>query len=333
QTAEPEFAAAPRTPGRNREPRRRAGERRALRQSILFLPETEVTPEQGQAITRIILAALGAILFFGARQYGHGDNPFLLSVAYLLASVFYLSFISRHKDDYQWRRYVVILLDLGVASFLTGYFGQAGIAFYPLFLWVMVGNGLRYGEHFMQVATLFGLLGFSTALASSGFLWQQPAAYIGLMSGLVLMPKFFLVMIDRLAEANTELKAQKDHAEYMATHDVLTGLPNRACLHARMDQTLARARRTGNDVAVAFIDLDSFFRGIISASRCRRRAFWSWPSAAAIWRTGPPEQADWTDPVLARHCFPGSTIRAVQPVATVNRPFPVVRSMRTSSTQ
>ncbi|MGB5452555.1 MAG: EAL domain-containing protein [Sedimenticolaceae bacterium] len=224
----------------------------------MFLPETEVTPEQGQAITRIILAALGAILFFGARQYGHGDNPFLLSVAYLLASVFYLSFISRHKDDYQWRRYVVILLDLGVASFLTGYFGQAGIAFYPLFLWVMVGNGLRYGEHFMQVATLFGLLGFSTALASSGFLWQQPAAYIGLMSGLVLMPKFFLVMIDRLAEANTELKAQKDHAEYMATHDVLTGLPNRACLHARMDQTLARARRTGNDVAVAFIDLDSF---------------------------------------------------------------------------
>ncbi|MGB5649215.1 MAG: GGDEF domain-containing protein [Sedimenticolaceae bacterium] len=223
----------------------------------MFLPETEVTPEQGQAITRIILAALGAILFFGARQYGHGDNPFLLSVAYLLASVFYLSFISRHKDDYQWRRYVVILLDLGVASFLTGYFGQAGIAFYPLFLWVMVGNGLRYGEHFMQVATLFGLLGFSTALASSGFLWQQPAAYIGLMSGLVLMPKFFLVMIDRLAEANTELKAQKDHAEYMATHDVLTGLPNRACLHARMDQTLARARRTGNDVAVAFIDLDS----------------------------------------------------------------------------
>jgi diguanylate cyclase (GGDEF)-like protein len=44
----------------------------------------------------------------------------------------------------------------------------------------------------------------------------------------------------------------------MATHDVLTGLPNRAYLHTRLQQSLARASRTGNEVAVAFIDLDSF---------------------------------------------------------------------------
>jgi len=74
----------------------------------------------------------------------------------------------------------------------------------------------------------------------------------------VLMPKFFLVMIDRLAEANIELKAKKEQAEFMATHDVLTGLPNRAYLYTRMEQTLAHARRTGKQVAVAFIDLDSF---------------------------------------------------------------------------
>ena len=44
----------------------------------------------------------------------------------------------------------------------------------------------------------------------------------------------------------------------MATHDVLTGLPNRAYLHTRMLQTLSRARRKGHEVTVAFIDLDSF---------------------------------------------------------------------------
>ena len=51
----------------------------------------------------------------------------------------------------------------------------------------------------MQFATLFGLLGFSAAMAYSGFLWSQPASYIGLMFGLVLMPRFFLVMFERLA--------------------------------------------------------------------------------------------------------------------------------------
>ena len=88
----------------------------------------------------------------------------------MLASAFHLSFVSRHKDDYLWRRYAVILLDLAVATFLTGIFRPAPVSLsIPLFLWVMIGNGLRYGQHYMQVATLFGLLGFTGAMASSGF--------------------------------------------------------------------------------------------------------------------------------------------------------------------
>ena len=237
---------------------RAAAGRYSLVHALFFRPEGEVTEEQGQAVTRILLAAIGTLVFFAARDFGHGDPPFLLALAYMLASFFYLSFVSRHKDDYRWRRYVVILLDLGVASFLTAHFAAAGVAFYPLFLWVIIGNGVRYGQHYMQFATLCGLLGFSGAMAASGFLWDQPGTYVGLMFGLVLMPRFFLVMIDRLAAANVELKARKDHAEFMANHDALTGLPNRAYLNTRMREVLARARRRRSQVAVAFIDLDSF---------------------------------------------------------------------------
>jgi diguanylate cyclase (GGDEF)-like protein len=238
--------------------RRRATDRRWPWLTKIQRSTGRTTQEQGQAITRILLATIGCVLFYFARDFGHGDTPFLLAVAYLLASLLYLSFVTWHKNDFLWRRYVVILLDLAVATYLTASFSDAGVAFYPLFLWVMIGNGIRYGQHFMQVATLFGLLGFSGAMASSGFLWSEPGTYIGLMFGLVLMPKFFLVMTTRLADANVKLKAQKEHAEFMATHDVLTGLPNRAYLLTRMQQTLARAQRTGHEVAIAFIDLDSF---------------------------------------------------------------------------
>jgi len=243
-------------PAHGIEPARR--ESRTLLQRLFPQTAEGVTQEQGQAVTRVTLAALGTVLFFVASRLGYGDLPFLLALVYMLAAVFHLSFVSRHRTHFLWRRYAVILLDLAVATFLTAHFSGAGLAFYPLFLWVMIGNGLRYGQHHMQVATLFGLLGFTGAMATSGFLWDQPGVYLGLVGGLVLMPKFFLVMIDRLAAANVELKAQKDHAEFMATHDVLTGLPNRAYLHTRMQQSLARANRTGNEVAVAFIDLDSF---------------------------------------------------------------------------
>lgn len=46
--------------------------------------------------------------------------------------------------------------------------------------------------------------------------------------------------------------------EYAATHDPLTGLPNRALLHQRLAQTLSRLQRKSGSAALLFIDLDRF---------------------------------------------------------------------------
>jgi diguanylate cyclase (GGDEF)-like protein/PAS domain S-box-containing protein len=44
----------------------------------------------------------------------------------------------------------------------------------------------------------------------------------------------------------------------MAHHDAITGLPNRNLLHDRMENALRQSRRTGERMAVMFLDLDRF---------------------------------------------------------------------------
>ena len=44
----------------------------------------------------------------------------------------------------------------------------------------------------------------------------------------------------------------------MATHDSLTGLPNRRVLEEQLPREMARARRTGSELCVALIDIDHF---------------------------------------------------------------------------
>ncbi len=56
----------------------------------------------------------------------------------------------------------------------------------------------------------------------------------------------------------TDRKASEQRIRFLAEHDVLTELPNRALATERLRQALQLAARSGRQVAVLFIDLDRF---------------------------------------------------------------------------
>ncbi len=56
----------------------------------------------------------------------------------------------------------------------------------------------------------------------------------------------------------TERREAEEHAAFVASHDPVTGLPNRAMFEELLDLALARARRNDHSVAVMLIDVDDF---------------------------------------------------------------------------
>jgi diguanylate cyclase (GGDEF)-like protein len=64
-----------------------------------------------------------------------------------------------------------------------------------------------------------------------------------------------------IAELEGELERLRHElaeAHYLAYHDALTGLPNRALLLDRLEQSIARASRQETRIGVLFLDLDDF---------------------------------------------------------------------------
>jgi diguanylate cyclase (GGDEF)-like protein len=64
------------------------------------------------------------------------------------------------------------------------------------------------------------------------------------------------LMLSDNRELSTSLRATVDDLERQATHDALTGLPNRVGLPDRIEAAISSARATGRVCAVFFIDVD-----------------------------------------------------------------------------
>src|SRR5271165_7295011 len=62
----------------------------------------------------------------------------------------------------------------------------------------------------------------------------------------------------KIAGIAIERKLAEERIQFMATHDALTGLPNRALLKDRLTQALLLADRYDHWASVAFIDIDNF---------------------------------------------------------------------------
>ncbi len=64
----------------------------------------------------------------------------------------------------------------------------------------------------------------------------------------------------KILQRTQELSNANQHLQFLATHDNLTGLPNRILFFDRLEQAIKKSRRQKHRFALFFIDLDDFKR-------------------------------------------------------------------------
>jgi len=98
---------------------------------------------------------------------------------------------------------------------------------------------------------------------SAAQLGVSPEALAQALNIVQLSLEFSLVRISKCFETerqrtDEELARREEELAFMATHDALTGLPNRTLILDRVEQMLARCARSQAQIAVLFVDVDNF---------------------------------------------------------------------------
>jgi len=113
----------------------------------------------------------------------------------LLLVVLYNGLTSRRR---QW---LAMFLDIGAVTYLMQNLHEAGYLLYGIYLWVIVGNGIRYGILPLIGAYAFSLLGFALVISLNPFWSSQPRLSIGLFITLTLIPLYLIKLLNQLNKA------------------------------------------------------------------------------------------------------------------------------------
>ena len=230
----------------------------------LFIPSpSNRSPELGQSIARltITLSALIILQIVGYFSSFEAEKQILainIIFAYFIFSLPYFYLVYRYPDSSPWRKYFIIFSDILTLSFVTSLFGVTGAAVYPIYIWIVIANGLRFGLHFLHYSSAIALSGFSIAVVMSSSWMAQVELAIGLGIAMMIMPLFFLTLLKHLNNTNLLLENKIKETEYMMTHDSLTDLPNRLYLEQTLQLAISNNKNNEQQLALFFIDVNSF---------------------------------------------------------------------------
>lgn len=192
----------------------------------------ESSNEREQALLRITLNPV-IIIYFYVHYHSIGvlniaSIPVVTTVLTYQVSAFivFLSF-KLCPDKSHVRRVYTLITDIGFLSYGIHLGGAEATAFFFVYLWFIVGYGMRYGQAYLVAGTIIGASCFTAVLLTTNYWIEQSTVAIGLLIGLVILPLFFSSLLRKLTKAKAAAEeANKYKSRFIAnmSHEIRTPL-------------------------------------------------------------------------------------------------------------
>ena len=153
--------------------------------------------------------------------------PLIFAYAFLTFSIATVLIIVLWPQPSLIRQTVVMVADIGALSYEMLVTGETGALFWGIYLWVIVGNGIRYGKQLLITSYSASLIGFSIVISNSEYWLTHRQLALGLMLTLLLVPLYILKLRNQLNQAMENAKeANKAKSQFLAhmSHEMRTPL-------------------------------------------------------------------------------------------------------------
>ncbi|MCB4771986.1 response regulator [Ancylobacter sp. Lp-2] len=228
--------------------------------------------EHEMSFNRLVFACIIVVVLLVNRNSSDVGDALRVMALYMPLALGVLGHIILFPGISRGRRLFSLLLDCGFLSWQLHLGGEIASLFFPIYLWVIFGNGFRFGLSQLAIAIPVATLCFAAVVWTTPYWHEQWHLSAGLLIGLVILPAYSGTLIRKLSQA-TKVAEEASQAKSLflasVSHELRTPLTAIVGMTGLLRGTplVPEQREMVETVDVATHSLRSLIDGLLDLSR------------------------------------------------------------------
>lgn len=167
---------------------------------------TRTDTEHVMSMNRSVFCILLSTYLLMSEEHSTVLGVSILTIGLLISSSIFIHILVSPKPN-SVRRALALTADMSTICLVLHIGGEEASIFYPLILWTIIGNGLRFGISSLRLATVAGLVGFGVVVMTTPFWLENVSLTFGLIIGQIILPLYAGALIRSLTKAKLQAEA------------------------------------------------------------------------------------------------------------------------------